>query len=191
MNISFQEICNRGDNKQTIHDCEVLDRTARAIHPQSLVEIGTMHGTSAMVLGLVAKENRGHLWCIDPKPSNKWRDNIKYLDLQHNVTMIFGSSPWIDHTSIQKPIDYIFIDGCHETRWALVDYHYWFPFVRKGGRIAFHDIYGPPSGKVNLAIDIIKRTDIYPGKEKLKEIERVPAELANKRGGVLVFEKLI
>ena len=162
-------------------DIDILYRTSKEINAKTILEIGSENGISSIVLGMVAKENNGHLYCIEPRPRQEWYRNIKQFNLINHVTLIQGYSPWIDRNLLPSNFDYLFIDGEHKTRWCIVDYHYWSKFVRKGGRIAFHDIYGPCGPKVNRALNIILED------AKLKEIAK--GEKA-KNKGTIVYETL-
>ena len=135
-----------------------------------------------MILGDVARTHNGTLQCLEPAPRQKWRANVDRLNLQKNVELVFASSPWVSMSMINTPIDYLLIDGDHRTRWAIVDYHYFMPFVRMGGHIAFHDWWDQhDAGKwVREAVEIILRDD----EPFLKKI----GEAQNARG-LIVFEK--
>jgi predicted O-methyltransferase YrrM len=184
----YTDICVHGEWKMHIYDLEVLDKAAREINAKTIVEIGSMSGTSTQLLGRVARDNGGHMYCFDPRPKDSWFTNMKRLSLEPYVTMTIGYSPWAhSKVNIPAPIDFLMIDGEHKLRWCLTDYHYWEHYVRRGGRIAFHDIYGPPSKGVNRALDIIMEDE----KTRLREIARVSPIHAKRRGGILVFEKLV
>lgn len=185
--MEFQAIIDRGKvrgvERLSLDDCAILDRTAREIGAKVIVEIGAAAGTSTMVLGAVAKAHGGTMLSIDPRPETAWSENIAWAGLVETCAMERASSPWVRHLLDAKlSIDYLLIDGEHKTRWALVDYHCWAPKVRKGGRIAFHDIYGPRGPDVNAAIELILRDD----GAKLREVAR--GRPARDRG-VIVFEK--
>ena len=191
--MNFDEIIVRGNRRMTIHDCVMLDRTAREIQPKIIVEIGSMDGCSSMVLGLAARDSAGHLFCIEPCPKGRWKANIAELGLDEYVTMIVTASPWIDLKLIPQPIDYLLIDGDHRCSRAITDYVFWGRFVRAGGRIAFHDIDG---GKgvalwIRQAVEICERDDnlacAQGGDYKIRQIARTAP--ANDRG-TIVFEKL-
>lgn len=180
--MNFEEIIIRGNRRMTMNDCQLLDKTAREIGARNLLEIGSMDGCSSMILGLVAKDAGGHLYCIEPNPKGRWHQNITELDLTGSVTLVKGFSPWIDTAQIGTPVDYLFIDGDHRTRWCLMDYHFWEPMVRTGGRIAFHDWTG---GKgvgawVQRAVGIIL--------EDAKLIEIARDEGPDR--GIIIFEKV-
>jgi hypothetical protein len=166
----------------TTLDADLLYKTAFEIAPKNILEIGSFDGCSTMILGSIAKMTEGKVQCIEPAPKQKWRANIERLQLQEWVEMIFASSPWVPPASVRQPIDYLFIDGDHRTRWCLVDYHFWMPFVRIGGRIAFHD-WGDAhetGGWIRESVGIILRDDA----PFLTEI----GQTTNTRG-LIVFEK--
>ena len=184
--IDYNDIIKRGNQRLTLNDCQLLYHQAIEINAKSLLEIGSMDGTSSIILGLIAKKFNGRLICLEPYPKGRWFQNIREYRLDSYITLIKKASPWVSPTIMDLPIDFLFIDGDHRTRWILVDYHYWFPYVRSGGYIAFHDYYGGKGVKfaVQRAIDIILEDD----KDMLQEIEKTPP--ASDRGTIL-FKKII
>jgi predicted O-methyltransferase YrrM len=167
----------------TLPDAKLLYETATAIKARNIVEIGSMDGCSTMILGDVARTNNGLVRCIEPAPKQKWRANVERLGLEDHVALMFASSPWVSHAQLDLPIDYLLIDGDHRTRWAIVDYHYFMPFVRMGGYIAFHDWWDQhDAGKwVREAVEIIMRDD--------SDMLKIVGEAQNARG-LIVFEKV-
>lgn len=182
--MDYNNIIKRGNSRLTLGDAQLLFSSAKEISAKNIVEIGSMDGTSSMVFGELMKELKGHVYCVEPAPKTRWKVNIKEMELIDYVTLIMQASPWVDQKLIPKPIDYLFIDGDHRTRWAVVDYHYWFPYVRVGGRIAFHDFCGGKgvANWVKRAIDLIMEDD----KDKIKEVGRAEG----RDRGTIVFEKV-
>lgn len=184
LTLNYQEdILRHCAGRITPYDADLLFKTAMEINAQKILEIGSMDGCSTMVLGSIAKETGGKLQCIEPVPRKQWRWNIERLGLQEYVEMVFLASPWVPMSIINKPLDYLFIDGDHRTRWAIADYHYFSPFVRVGGRIGFHDWANKDKGvgkMVQEAVGIILRDD----EKILKEV----GQTTNTRG-LIVFEK--
>jgi len=179
-----EDVLRHCGGRLTTHDADLLHRSAWDIKPKNILEIGSMDGCSSMILGAIAREIEGSkLQCIEPSPKQKWRANIERLNLQPYIDMIFGMSPWVYPDRLRLPIDYLLIDGDHRTRWAIVDYHYFFRYVRVGGRIAFHDWWDQHDAGtwVREAVEIILRDD----SDLLKMVE----ETRNKRG-LIVFEKI-
>lgn len=165
----------------SMDDCRLLYGCTVMADCRTIVEIGAMMGTSSIVLGLAAKITGGHVWSIEVRPRKEWPDNIKAFGLENVVELVKGDSKQID-LKLDQPIDFLFIDGDHQTASVLADYWHWSPLVRSGGLIAFHDIYGPPAIKVNSAIAMIVANE----KHKLKEIWRCPPA---RDCGTVVFEK--
>jgi len=179
-----QDVLTYCGGRLTLPDAELLYKTPMEIKAKNMLEIGSMDGCSSMVLGEVARTNDGLLQCLEPAPKQKWRWNIERLNLQKYVDLIFASSPWIPPEKVNTPLDYLLIDGDHRTRWCLVDYHYWFPFVRVGGRIAFHDWNERREAGVWVreAVRIILETD----SEYLNKL----GETQGSTRGLVVFEKI-
>lgn len=181
--VDYQEIYERGKTLLKVEEAACVYNTASEIGARTLLEIGSCYGCSSMTLATVAKEQNGHLQSIEPNPRELWRTNMEEMGLSKYCTMIAGYSPWIDDKAITTPIDYLFIDGEHRARWCLADYHYWSPYVRIGGRIAFHDYMSAnAAGKgVMRAVEIILEDDA----DCLKEIARIDLKIS----GLIVFEK--
>jgi len=183
--IDFEEDISRHcSGRITPHDAELLYKTAMDIKPKTILEIGCMDGCSSMLFGMIAQLTEGKVQSIEPIQKKNWLDNIARHNLQDYVEMFIGRSPWIPIEKINKPIDYLFIDGDHRTRWAIVDYHYWCEYVRIGGMIAFHDWGDPrpyPGDCVREAVEIILRDD--------SEMLKKAGESKNRRG-TIVFEKI-
>lgn len=148
----------------TTGDINLLANCARSYTSRpckTLVEIGSAGGCSTVILARVAQDTGGTLYCIEPQPEGRWYPNIEpYKD---SIVHIKGWSPWIDPKLINLPIDFLFIDGNHKTKWVITDYQYWSAFVRVGGIIAFHDWNearpGTDGFQVKRALDIIMETD--------------------------------
>ena len=104
--------------------------------PNCYVEIGTLHGGSALVARDAAKPEV-EVYTVD------WEDIYK---LKHRQDIHFIHAPSLDAAiDWKKPIGVLFIDGHHEL--AGVDFGAWDKYVVKGGYILFHD-YASHSPKV-------------------------------------------
>ena len=189
----LNEIIIRGNRRMTEHDLNLLDSTSREIQAKTIVEIGSMDGCSSMVFGNFVKETGGMLYSIEPRPKTKWMQNISELGLLENIKLIKAASPWLPWCELPFPIDYLLIDGDHRCSRAITDFVALGKMVRKGGRIAFHDIDG---GKgiaeyIRQAIDICLRDDNLGSEQGsdylVKQVARTP--LGRDRGTV-VLEKL-
>lgn len=183
MSIDYEDILKSCGGRLSINDARILYQTASDIDAQVILEIGSMDGCSSMVFGHVVEQTGGHLYCIEPNPKSRWKANMERLGLIDYATTIMKSSPWLMPTDIPQPIDYLLIDGDHRSRWCIVDYHYFEPYVRQGGIIAFHDWTGAKGvgAWVQRAVEIILEDD----DDGLEEIAR--DESSNR--GIIVFKK--
>ena len=186
----YTDILNSCGGRLSSVDASIIFNTALSIEAKTIVEIGSMDGCSAMVFGHVLQQTGGHLYCIEPNPKTRWKANMDRLGLADYATSIMRSSPWINPTDVgftpgPMPIDYLLIDGDHRTRWTIVDYHYWEPYVRQGGMIAFHDWTGGKGvgAMVQRAVGIILEDD----EDGLEEVARNEA----RDRGIIVFRKTV
>lgn len=192
MKPDFADMVNRSGGNISETDAEVLYDTAMQIKAQNILEIGSREGGSTMVLASVAKLTDGTLHCIEPEIPLKWAENIRHYKLGEYLYPHQAKNPWVSglyeiFKDIEGGIDYLFLDGGgsknqpHHTRWMLVDYHYWEPLIRIGGRVAFHDWTGKNgvAEQVRRAVAIILETD------DLREVCR--HESTDR--GIIVFEK--
>lgn len=196
MSLDLEKIRADSNRRIAVEDLELLQRCCDYCRAKTILEIGSADGGSSIVLGTEAKKRGGHLYCIEPVPKSKMIGNMKSYGLDGHYTLVPEASPWVtlDLKSI-GPIDLLFIDGRHDIRWCLVDYHYFEPFVRDGGVIIFHDTggtcqedkkqqdYGLPGyvPLVKRAINIILSTDI----DRLIQFDKSDAA----DGGAMAFLK--
>ena len=192
MDIDYNQLIKDSNGRIAVEDLHLLERAADHCRAKTILEIGSADGGSSVILGLKAKERGGHLYCIEPQPKGRMKANMTAHGLDGHYTLIAKASPWVPFELV-PPIDLLFIDGRHDLRWCLVDYHYWQPKVRVGGVIIFHDTgghcqedrrqsgYGQPGYKplVQRAIDIILTTD------PLRMVDSSQAP----NGGAIAFEK--
>ena len=168
---TLAKIIAASNSRIAVADLQLLERACDYCQAKTILEIGSADGGSSVVLGTKAQAQGGKLYCIEPQPKGKMLANLA----EYGVTsfeIIPKASPWIDFGAVPE-LDLLFIDGYHEVRWCLVDYHYWMPKLRHGGVVVFHDTQGgsaedkrrPEYGKpgyvplVQQAIDIILKTD--------------------------------
>lgn len=194
--LDLGKVVAAGNNRIAVEDLELLGRCCDYCRAKDIIEIGSADGGSSILLGTKAKELAGHLYCIEMKTKQRMVDNMTAYGLKGFYTLIAKASPWIPLDLLPDQADLLFIDGCHDIRWAIVDYHYFEPLVRPGGIIVFHDTsgncaedrrqpgYNRPGyiGLVRRTISIIMQTDW----EKLKLVDKSTAHL----GGAMAFEKI-
>lgn len=128
-----------------------LYETARKLHsPARIVEIGSFKGRSTACLALGCVGTRKSVFCIDTFNGNDsdfsqrgffgdFRKNLEKLNLFQYVHPLVGTSREIgEHWN--SPIDFLFIDASHQYDDVLSDFETYFPHVRDGGLVAFHDV---------------------------------------------------
>ena len=123
---------------------DALQRSASGCH--CVVEIGVAEGASALALREVMASD-GALYLIDPFHLSRFR----WINAQRRAAKTAvarcptAKVHWIEQFSFDavkswnRPIDFLFIDGDHEEKSVIRDWNEWSPFVRPGGRVAFHD----------------------------------------------------
>jgi hypothetical protein len=140
-------------------DCELLFKYSE--NADLAVDLGTYKGRSAIILSLHAKrvvtidlfEDIAKHTQVDDKLRSAYEfygsDRIEYdncladvektLSLYSNVEIIKGIT--YEQASLFKDesVDTIFIDGDHSYEGVKADFESWFPKVKRGGYILFHD----------------------------------------------------
>jgi predicted O-methyltransferase YrrM len=142
-----------------------------------VVELGSFHGRSTVLLGMVAKTVRpeAKVYAIDPH-----QGEISSSDPSFNVEPSFG--PFLRNISnaglidivipikersgdVQwnRPIGLLFIDALHDYDSVAQDFARFAPWVVPGGLIAFHD-YGHPyfPGVATFVDEIVDRGSYQP-----------------------------
>ncbi|MDH4228515.1 MAG: class I SAM-dependent methyltransferase [Nitrospirota bacterium] len=131
---------------QIASEITALAREVDKISPQTILEIGTSEGGTALIWAQLASQRvitcditppgpRGALLTAFPPPMSKCR-----------VTLLTGDSHSrefarrLERELNGAAVDFLFIDGDHSEGGVEADYELYRPFVRSGGIIAFHDI---------------------------------------------------
>ena len=174
-------------------DLELLQKACDYCRAGYILEIGSADGGSSVVLATKAKERAGHLYCVEPKPKQRMKDNMVKYGVENHYTIIPKPSPWVPWEAVPDNLDLLFIDGYHQLRWCLCDYHYWEPKIRKGGVIIFHDYCGGSAEDYqqvgfennNYEPLVVRAVNIILETDKLIKIGQSEAP----RGGAIAFQK--
>jgi hypothetical protein len=133
---------------------EVIDLVATHDWIRRYAEIGGYEGGSILALGLRFANRDVDFYSVEsfmgnldgtmdghPLPSRQqyMRNLRRYPGLR--VNLVPGDSALASQLFDDKSIDFLFIDGCHETAAVLRDIDTWLPKVSRGGIIAGDD-YG-------------------------------------------------
>lgn len=139
---------------------ELLDGEVNAIYNLSLgrkvaVDLGTMHGRSAVVFALAC--DRVHTFdCYDDLPDDCFADTLdprRYFMLGGhslkrsqelaarfgNITAEQSRTDQAGHSWRGGPVDVVFVDADHSESAVLSDVESWFPHMRRGSLFIFHD----------------------------------------------------
>lgn len=138
--------------------CRLWDRAADLRVGDRIVEIGSFHGRSAIVLATAAPEGV-EIVTIDPHGGNdrgpqEFEGFAEEAEADHQVFLANlernGVRDRIRHlrlyshdalAEVPGDIDVLYIDGAHRYRPALDDIVQWSPKVRLGGRMLVHDSF--------------------------------------------------
>jgi len=117
-----------------------------------ILEIGSWLGKSTVCLAMGSKHGpKVNVYAVDPHKGTIihkefgivssleiFLNNIEKFGVEDIVVPIVKTS---EEASIgwNKPIELIFIDGCHDYKAVLFDLLTWFKYLTQGGTIAFHD----------------------------------------------------
>ena len=107
---------------------------------QTLLEIGTANGYSTIHLWLALRANGGHVTSIDYSlPSyNEAVENIKKVEMEDIVTLIFGNALIELPKLPQESFDMIFIDGQKKRTIDFFELSY--PLLKSGGFFVIDDV---------------------------------------------------
>jgi len=107
-----------------------------------IVEIGSWKGRSTICLAKGSKAgNRANVFAVDSHNGGTYKEflgNIQDLDVADIVIPIRRSSEDASK-DWTMPIDFIFIDGCHEYECVKRDFESWYPNIKRKCIMAFHD----------------------------------------------------
>lgn len=138
----------------------------------TIVEIGCFKGKSTACLAFGCPKN-AHIFAIDTFEGNKedflkgvqfsggnffnqFVRNIKKLRLSSKITPLRGFSEDIGK-EWKRSIDLLFIDGSHVYEDVKKDFELFFPWVKPGGVVAFHDVTPEFPGVYRVWNDIAKK----------------------------------
>jgi predicted O-methyltransferase YrrM len=131
-----------------------------------IVEIGSFKGRSTVSFGYGCEGTEKHIYAIDLFEGDGkdygqgefqkiFQSNVDRCGLTQYVTAIKKHSLEVAK-AWDKPIDILFIDGSHEYEDVKADFDAFYPFVKKNGIIAFHDIKGKWDGVIRFWAEVQK-----------------------------------
>lgn len=105
-----------------------------------IVEIGRFYGGSTLLLAAACnKDIKIHSLDIDPQDDEKLVSYARDLELT-NINLYLHDSTDIEASKYIE-YDVVFIDGDHTYNGVYKDMEAWYPRLKKGGHMIFHDSY--------------------------------------------------
>lgn len=143
------------DMSLDIYELCILNSLVNYIKAKNILEVGTFDGNTA--LNLAANiDPKGTVYTID-LPQDKTQDipvifdnsiphkqiGIQFKNTQYEkiIKQIYSDSTKLNWSTLNTPLDMVFIDGCHYYDVVKKDSENAKKYVRKGGLIVWHD-YG-------------------------------------------------
>ncbi len=120
------------------------------------VELGSFNGLSSVLFGMGMRDSpwqAGHLLCIDwfkdgfsPDHDGdileKFNANVQAFGVQHHVTPIQGSCE--DPNLVKNTeLEWVYFDASHFAKELRVNIDLYYPMVKPGGLLLFHDTHMP------------------------------------------------
>jgi predicted O-methyltransferase YrrM len=133
----------------------LIARVVADIAAVNTLETGLAFGASALAI-CGAKKDKGNSvhYGIDPNQSRSYGNValalLKEADLLDKFVLLEGPSHLMMPGLIESKLnlDFAFIDGWHTFDYTLVDFFFIDKMLKKGGIVAFHDMYAPSKQKV-------------------------------------------
>jgi predicted O-methyltransferase YrrM len=145
------EYLKRDGESSTVNESHFLAALIRVIKPKTCVETGTHNGCTAKAIGDALRKNRsGHLWTYDIISCGA--KNSRYVSYK-----IADSSK----VNLPLDIDFVFVDGCHETKFIVKEFKHLKKNLSKGALVIFHDYVPWDPGYVAAAIKKLKLKGVY------------------------------
>ncbi len=144
-----------------------------------ILEIGSFHGKSTIVLARAAKAIGSRVVAVDPHEGiNYWQGDIQPLphlggpsfdSFQENLTdagvsdvvepLVMRSSEAFETLKDREPFAFVFIDGNHGYDNVRQDFELWSQCLVTGGVIAFHDSNGKMPGPPRVVAEVKQMQD--------------------------------
>lgn len=130
---------------------------------KEVLEVGSFKGLSAFCMATVAKS----VCCVDTFRANsagqQQMDEFTTLDDFKNAVSRFKNVKWFvgesavaaGHCAVEGQFDLVFLDAMHTYEDVRADIKRWWPRVREGGLMVFHDYTHPDFPGVQKAVDEI------------------------------------
>ncbi len=129
-----------------------LARSARG----AVVEIGSFHGRSTVILAHGAREAGQRVTAVDPHGPGSLealRANLAATGVADVVDVVVDTSVSAARRFAGE-VDVLFVDGDHHYASVRADWRAWRPHLRRGARVAFHDTVLWPGPRRFVAVHL-------------------------------------
>ena len=139
-----------------------------------IVEVGSYVGGSSTFLASAATEKNGMLYRVDTWKNEAMSEGLRdtYNEFTKNtktyekwIVPLRGESVEVAK-NFDKEIDLLFIDGDHSYEAVKSDVEAWFPKLKDGAIVVFHD-YGWAEGVKRVVKEMVKPIQIGKGNNEL------------------------
>lgn len=159
MDLDFLPVVNTAPAWLTGSERLLLFTLIYSLRPARYLEIGVLHGGSAVIAAkaMDAAGHDGKLILVDPKPDI---DPLLWKELDGRSVLIQGFSPQVLAEAKEAaggPFDFVLIDAGHTTEAVMRDAEGVLPYVEDGAYLLFHDSYRPV---VAQGIDLFLRKHV-------------------------------
>lgn len=176
-----------GISKQ-IHDNQydvIVNLVRSCIHPNmQTLEIGSWTGLSAVLIGQPVQRMKGVHHCVDwfqgtvdndghlKETSEKYDikniflSNISFFNLNDTINLkVMKSEEAVKHFT-DNSLDFIFIDGDHNTEAVIRDINWWFPKLKLGKYISGHDYLACQPALNTISLNVEVNSDIWYARKR-------------------------
>jgi predicted O-methyltransferase YrrM len=164
---------------------DAFDAATKTRPGETIVEIGSHHGRSTIVLA-AAKAPGVHLLAVDPYDEARWgggRDaidtfqgNLRAAGVQNDLTLArkYGAEAGREWTG--GPVGLLFVDGAHDYP-TVSDLSAWLPHLSPNATILMHDAYSSPGVTAAAFRHMLGHPNfVYAGSSRsLARFERAPS----------------
>ncbi len=129
------------------------ERARRVRDHEAIVEIGSHHGRSTIVLAK-AKRPGVRLVAVDPFDDPRWgggksslerfQDNVQDAGVGGDVELFRGFGEEAAKTWDGSSVGVLYVDGAHDYPTVHGEIESWLPHVAVGGSVLFHDAFSSP-----------------------------------------------
>ena len=147
----------------------------------TIVEIGSYMGRSTTAMAFACRDSKRRIFAIDTFAGNEsdfvkgknnvdwegggyievFKENLRQNNLLSYVTPIQAYS-YEAGKEWNESIDFLFVDGSHEFEDVLQDFELFYPHVKPGGIVAFHDVLPEWDGPSRAWNEVIRHQVYRP-----------------------------